>query len=137
MGEVRVRVKLTNPMDEATVRRGYESSEKIRSAEAEAVVDTGSVHCVLPESMADRLGLARPFTKRARYADGRKEAVSVTEPVLMEILGRKTYQMCLILGSEFLIGQLALESTDLFVDCGSQRLVPNPENPDEAVTKVY
>ena len=33
-------------------------------------------------------------------------------------------------GAPLLLGQLILEALDLVVDCGQQRLIPNPEAPD-------
>ncbi|RKZ52850.1 MAG: hypothetical protein DRR08_27880 [Candidatus Parabeggiatoa sp. nov. 2] len=59
---------------------------KIRCCEVAALVDTGAVNCVLPQALVETLGLERPFTYLAQYADGRQEEVDVTEPVLMEIL---------------------------------------------------
>lgn len=59
MGEVRVRVKLTNVADESLVRRGQLAPDQVRTYEADAVVDTGAVRCVLPPFIADRLGLQR------------------------------------------------------------------------------
>ncbi len=136
MGEVNVEVFLTNPMDVAMVREGFKKDEQIRSTRVSALVDTGAVNCVLPPFVADLLGLARPFNQVAQYADGREESVPVTEPVLFEIMGRKVYEECLILGDEVIIGQTALESTDLRVDCRNRRLIPNPEHPNQPVIKI-
>ena len=136
MGEVRVQIHLTNAVDEGLVRRGQMASAEVRTAQVEALVDTGAVNCVLPPFMADRLGLARPFRQMAEYADGRREEVDVTEPVLIEIEGRKVYEECLVLGDEVLIGQTALEKTDLHVDCRSRKLLPNPAHPYQPVVKV-
>ena len=72
----------------------------------------------------------------AEYADGRTEAVSVTEPLVVEIDGRDTLEEALILGDEVLIGQTVLEKLDLFVDCQRGRLVANPAHPDQPITKV-
>ena len=58
MGEVRVKVKLTNSVDEGLVRRGQMKPEEVRTYEADALVDTGAVRCVLPSFVADQLGLA-------------------------------------------------------------------------------
>jgi clan AA aspartic protease len=127
---------LTNAIDEALVRRGSLSPEEMRREEVEALVDTGAVNCVLPPFVADRLGLDRPFRQVAEYADGRQEEVDVTEPVLFEIDGRKVYEECLVLGDEVLIGQTALEKTDLHVDCRARRLLPNPEHPHQPVVMV-
>jgi clan AA aspartic protease len=136
MGEVKVKVKLTNPMDVAMVREGFKRPEEIRSLEVEALVDTGAVNCVLPQFIADGLGLARPFRQVAQYADGRQEAVDTTEPVLIEILGRQVYEETLVLGDEVLIGQTALEKTDLLINCREQKLIPNPAHPNQPVIKI-
>jgi hypothetical protein len=72
----------------------------------------------------------------AEYADGRCEEVDVTEPILMTILGRKVYEECLVLGDEVLIGQTALEKTDLHVDCRHGRVLANPAHPNQPVVKI-
>ena len=72
----------------------------------------------------------------AEYADGRREAVGVTGPLVVELEGRDTLEEALVLGDEVLIGQTVLEKLDLFVDCQGRRLVPNPAHPDRPVTKV-
>jgi predicted aspartyl protease len=67
-------------------RHGKLQENQIRCSEVAALVDTGAVNCVLPQALVKTLGLERPFTYLAQYADGRQEEVDVTEPVLMEIL---------------------------------------------------
>ena len=136
MGEVKVEVKVTNAFDDSQARRGLIDRESVRSDQVIALVDTGAVNCVLPPFVADRLGLERVFRQVAEYADGRREEVDVTEPVLLEIEGRKVYEECLVLGDEILIGQTALEKTDLYVDCRERRVLPNPEHPHQPVVKV-
>ena len=66
MGEVRVRVRLTNAVDEDLVRRGVLTPEQVRTYEADALVDTGAVRTVVPAKVAARLGLGF-----SRSADGR------------------------------------------------------------------
>ena len=127
MGEVRVKAKLTNAVDEALVRRGMLKPEQVRTCEADALVDTGAVRMVLPSQVASRLGLG---------VRGQREAVNVTGPLIVELEGRDTLDEALVLGDEVLIGQTVLEKLDLFVDCQRQRLVPNPAHPDQPVTKV-
>lgn len=136
VGEVRVKAKLTNAVDEALVRRGMLGPERVRSCEADALVDTGAVRTVLPPHVIARLGLGARGQRVAEYADGRREAVTVTEPLVVEIEGRDTLEEALVLGDEVLIGQTVLEKLDLFVDAAGGRLVPNPAHPDQPVTKV-
>ena len=84
----------------------------------------------------DQLGLQAVGKKVAEYADGRQEIVDRTEPVLIEIAGRDTFDEALVLGDEVLIGQTVLEKIDMLVDCTNRRLVPNPAHPDQPVSKV-
>ncbi len=136
MGEVRTKVKLTNATNDVLVRRGKLSQDEVEVIEADALIDTGAVCSVLPQFIADQLGLVRVFRKVAEFADGRKQEVDVTEPVLIEILDRKVYEECLVLGDEILIGQTVLEKTDLHVDCLSRKLLPNPAHPNQPVIKI-
>ena len=136
MGEVRVQVKLTNAIDEALVNRGLLNPTQLRVYETQALVDSGAVRTVLPMPIVQQLGLRIRSQQVAKYADGREEAVGLTEPVIIELQGRETIGAVLVCGDDVLIGQTVLETLDLLVDCRNQRLVPNPANPDYPVLKV-
>lgn len=136
MGEVVVKVKLTNYADELMVRQGLLAKDQVRSLEADAIVDTGAVQLVIPQAIVQQLGLGRFSTQVAQYADGRQEEVDVADGVSVELLGRRTLEEALVLGDEILIGQTVLEKTDLHVDCRGQRLFPNPDHPNQPVMKI-
>jgi len=136
MGEVRVRVKLTNTADAAAAAAGKMAADSVRTVEADALVDTGAVRSCIPAPLLERLGI-QPLEKIVvEYADGRKEAVGLAEAIRFEIMHRRSSDDALILGDEVLIGQTILEKMDLFVDCAGQRLIPNPAHPDVAVNKL-
>ena len=130
MGEVRVKVKLTNAFDEAMARRGKISKDEIRQYEADALVDTGAVSSVVPANVMKQLGVLSVGSRVAEYADGRKDTVDLTEPVTFDIVGRTTTENAKVLGDEVIIGQTVLEVIDMFVDCVNRRLIPNPAHPD-------
>lgn len=136
MGEVRVKVKITNSTDQALARRGKIEQSEVRFYEADAMVDTGAVQTVMPNDIVEILGLETPEKRGVEYADGRKEVVPVTEAILVEIGHRRTNDEALVLGDEVLIGQTILEKLDLHVDCANQKVIPNPAHPDQAITKV-
>ena len=136
MGEVRVEVKLTNLFDWEKAEEGKLKPDRVRVVTADAMVDTGAVRSAVPPHVVRLLGLTPRRTQVVEYADGRKEAVNLTGPVVVELEGRSTLEDALVLGDEVLIGQTVLEKLDLFVDCQRRRLVPNPAHPDQAVTKV-
>jgi hypothetical protein len=102
MGEVRVKVRLTNAGDEVMVRRGLLTADQIRSYEADALVDTGVIRSVLPIHVVQLLGLAIVDKARAAYANDAAEDVDVTEIVGITLLGRRTTEETLVLGSEVL-----------------------------------
>lgn len=136
MGEIRVQVKLTNAFDEANAAAKNISPEQVRSVTVEAIVDTGAVRSVIPQSVVDMLGVQIRSNEVARYADGRSENVGLTFSMLFEIMGRSTADEALVLGDEVLIGQTILEKLDLLADCRNRRLVANPDHPEFAVTRV-
>lgn len=104
MGEIRVNVRLTNAVDEAPARRNKIPADKVRRYDAEAMVDTGAIRCVIPAHVLERLGISERGHRVAEYADGRKDTVSVTGPIIVEIMGRDTMEDALFLGDEVLIG---------------------------------
>jgi predicted aspartyl protease len=104
--------------------------------EADALVDTGTVRCTLPPHVIQALGLQVVGQRVAEYADGRLEAVGLTEPFTLRVGTREELETALVLGDEVIIGQTALEKLDLVVNCVNQRLIPNPAHPDQPVSKV-
>lgn len=136
MGEIRTKVRLTNGVDDERARMGEIPKRLVRAYDADALVDTGAVRCVVPAHVLERLGVSVRGQRVAEYADGRKDTVDVTGPIVFEVLGRDTLEEALVLGDEVLIGQTVLEKLDLLADCQGRRLVPNPAHPDQPVTKV-
>jgi clan AA aspartic protease len=136
MGAVRVKVKLTNAIDEELVKRGLLNPNLLRACEAEALIDTCAVRTALPAHVVQHLGLRIRSHQIVKYADGRQEKVGVTGPVIVQLEGRETIEAVMVLGDTILIGQTVLETLDLLVDCKNQRLIPNPEHPEKPVLRV-
>ena len=136
MGEVRVHVKLSNGMDLGMFRRGLITQEQVRSANLEAVVDTGAVRLCMPIDMMEKLGLQVVRRINVQMTGDQTQSVEMTEGVDVEILDRLVTEAFLVLGSEVLIGQTALEATDLLVDCNRQQVIPNPAHPNSAVIRI-
>lgn len=137
MGAVYTSVKLTNAGDQTMIRRGVLAPRHLRQYEGEALVDTGAVMLVIPQSVADQLGLEIVDQQLARFANGQEETLGVTEAIILECEGRRTQDQALVVGDVILIGQVILEKLDLLPDCRNQRLIPNPEHPDYPVAMIY
>ena len=136
MGEVRVAVKLTNALDDERAAEGSLPRDQVRTTTVEALIDTGAVRSVIPQFVLNQLGVRIRGNTVAEYADGRKDIVGLTGSILFDILGRSTSDEALVLGDEVLIGQTILEKLDLLADCANKRVVPNPDHPDQPVSKV-
>lgn len=130
MGEVRVKVKLTNTLDRDLARRGQIASVDVRTYEADALIDTGAVSSVVPANIMNQLGLQSDGQHVALYADGRNEVVQLTKPITSNIFGRESAEGATVLGNEVIIGQTILEVLDLLVDSNRRQVVPNPAHPD-------
>ena len=129
-------VHLSNSIDAGMVRRGLIPREQVRSVTVDAVVDTGAVRSCIPVDLKERLGLETVRHINAQMANGQTQSVELTEAVDMEILDRIVTEAFLVLGSEVLIGQTALEATDLLVDCNRKKVIPNPDHPNSAVIRI-
>jgi hypothetical protein len=136
MNYMHTQVRLRNAMDEARARRGMLESDKVRTCNVDAVVDTESVWCVIPSDIAERLGLTIRGQRTMEQADDFRDMVPVTGAIYVEILGRDTVEEALVYGTEVRIGYTVLAKLDLVADCPNRRLVPNPAHPDGPVTKV-
>ena len=136
MGEVRVKVKLTNAIDEALVSRGLLNPNQLRVYETQAFVDTGAVRMLLPMSIVQELGSRIRGKQIAKYADGREEEIGLTEALIIEIQARETSEATFVTADEVLIGQTALKALDFLVDCKNQCLIPNPKHPNYPVFRI-
>lgn len=131
MGEIRVKVLLVNDCDLSLHRRGRLPKKKIRSAEIEAVVDTGAVMVLLPQDIVGRLGLNK-FDKRiVILANDQKVEMEIAGPLSLTIGDRRMNTDCLVgpPGCEPLVGQLVMEALDLIADPTRRTLTPRPESP--------
>lgn len=136
MGQVHVRVLLTNHREAVMARLGQLDTSQVHHYETEALIDTGAVRSAIPAAIADRLGLFRIRRTDAKYADGRIEEVDVTEAITVEILGRETEINPMVLGEHILLGVIVLEGLDLMVDCLRQRLIPYQGTLDQPVFRI-
>lgn len=132
MGEIRSKIKLENYRDRATGRK------RVRSAEIEAIVDTGAVMMLLPQDLVEDLGLNIIGTTRVLLAND--EGVELPNAGLLHITvaGREWDTDCLVgpPGCEPLIGQLILERLDLIPDPVRRTLTVRPESPLRPTLKM-
>ena len=92
--------------------------------EVSALVDTGAYHTALPASLLEQLQVRRLAEQVFEFADGNAESLSVG---LARIAWQDQEFPCpIVFGAEdkYLLGAGTLESLNLMVDPGRNRLVP-------------
>jgi predicted aspartyl protease len=131
MGEVRVKVRLQNDRDRILADAGHLARSEVRTAEIDALVDTGAVMTLLPQDLVERLGLVLDGKLIVALANDEKVELPRARNLSMEIGGREWASDCLVgpPTCEALVGQIVLERLDLIVDPMRQRVTPRPESP--------
>jgi clan AA aspartic protease len=118
-------VTLRNTREEVLAQLGHLAPGQVHTLDTEALVDTGALHLVLPQPLADQLALVGLRSQAVTMADGRDGVYLQTEPVTVELLGRSYALSALVMGATVLLGAMVLEGLDLAVDPARQGLMPN------------
>lgn len=131
MGRVTVRIRLQNWDDLALLAMG-QTQVRTRTAEVEALVDTGAVKLYLQRGLIGQLGLRPLGEVRSRTMSDETVTRRLYSPVDLEIQGRSGRFDVIEIPDALpnLIGQIPLEDLDLVVDCQGRRLISNPEHKD-------
>jgi predicted aspartyl protease len=136
-GIIKVQVKLTNEIDVELVYRELLNPDQVHTLETEVLVEPGYVSTVLPNKIAEKLGLDIRCYETISYADGRQETVGRSDPIIIEVQGRETRGDALVAEvNEVIIALIALETLDFVVDYENRCLIPNPKNPEYPVFRV-
>ena len=96
----------------------------------EAIVDTGASHPVIPQSVADDLGVPIIGETSVRYADHRQASKKIVSDVEVHVLARSGVFKAVVEPDrkDVLLGAIVLEDMDFIVDCPTQTLVPRDPN---------
>lgn len=127
MGKTMAKVKMWNIFDGERIKKG-----ECAPLEIETQVDNGAVRVILPQTVAAQLALKPVGRTKVRYADMRTAERDVVGGLVLEILGRIEECTAIVEPERTtpLIGQIILESLDLWIDSKNGKLFPNPESPD-------
>jgi clan AA aspartic protease len=123
MGIVRCPVRLYN-----------DARPEIEEVDANAVVDTGAMNLCIPEHVAIQLRLQKLYEREVVTADGRRHIVPYVGGVRVETQGRGCVTGALVFGNEVLLGAIPMEDMDMVVHPARLTAIPNPENPNIAVS---
>ncbi len=121
MGAVHVTLDLENTTDADRADEGMIASTAVRRVSVRALVDPAQVLLVLPQDIAEHLGLLPRETGLVKCAG----------PVTVRTSSRAGIFECLVAppGAEAVFGRIPLSRLDLHVDPVQQQLVVRPESP--------
>jgi len=105
---------------------------EIQPVEVEALVDTGSVHMVIPEQVRLQLQLDEHDRKEVTLADGTKRLVPYVGPIEVRFKNRVGFVGAIIMGDQCLLGAIPMEDMDLVVMPKDRRVDINPASPNIA-----
>ena len=130
MGRFSIEVELSNNEDLIRSKIGILPASAVRRVRIRGVVDSGATRLVIPESVANQLGVEISGSAKVRYADGRTADRSIARGIYLAYGGRDSVFSAVVEpGRESaLIGAIVLEELDFLVDCSGQRLVPRDPN---------
>lgn len=136
MGRFSVVVELTNDADLVRAMAGVISDDQVRHMGISGTVDSGATRLVIPEFVAQQLGLESAGTTKVRYADGRTATRAVVQRVRLAFAGRESVFNAIVEPERqtALIGAIVMEDLDLIIDCTSQQLVPR--DPKQIISEV-
>ena len=132
MGKVVTKALLRNNQDLTRLADGRIAVEQVRQQEQELIVDAGGRVVGLPLSIIEQLGLPATRKVTVTLSDGSRLERQLYGELRVQVGDRDDVFSCVAKpeGAPLLLGQIVLEALDLVVDCGQQRLIPNPEAPD-------
>lgn len=136
VGRFSVEILVQNSIDRNLAQAGAIPAENVRQTTLQGVVDTGATRLVLPENIADQLGLEPAGETKVRYADQRTAVRKRVGEVRLRLLDRESVFSAVVEPNRTtaLIGAIVLEELDLMVDCTTQTL--HPRDPDRIISEI-
>jgi predicted aspartyl protease len=115
MGRFKVQIEIANNDDLVLAKTGHLAPDKVRRTIIDGVVDSGAVRLVLPQKVAEDLGLSKVGTIGVRYADQRRAKRTKVGNVWLKYLGREEVFSAIVepKRKDALIGAIVLEGLDL------------------------
>ncbi len=130
VGRITVEFTVANYRDVQKAEEGSLRPDEVRQVRLNGIVNTGATRLVLPESVANALGLPLAGTFNVRYADQRTAKRARVRDAYVTLNGRQADFTAIVEPNRVnaLIGAIVMEELDFLVDCTTQTLLPRDPN---------
>lgn len=131
MGLVYAEIELINGGDLELARRNMLDPEDIKRMSVEMLVDSGSYHMCINETVKEQLDLSIIEKRKGQLANGQIVEYDVVGPIEVKFKNRRCHVDAVVLpgDSEMLLGAIPMEDMDVLIHPLRQELVVNPEHP--------
>ena len=131
MGLVYAEIELINGGDLELARRNMLDPEDIKRMSVEMLVDSGSYHMCINETVKEQLDLSIIEKRKGQLANGQIVEYDVVGPIEVKFKNRRCHVDAMVLpgDSEMLLGAIPMEDMDVLIHPLRQELVVNPEHP--------
>ena len=138
MGLTYTDITLTNSIDAGLEKRGGLPSDKVRTMEVKALVDSGAITLIINETLASQLGLEVEDRVSVALADGSLTKCDLVGPVTIRFKNRITSCNALVIpgADEVLLGVIPMEGMDVMIDPKTEQLILPPDRPYVACLKA-
>jgi clan AA aspartic protease len=100
--------------------------------DVQALADTGAILLCIPEHIALQLQFDELEKREVTLADGTRRLVPYMGPLRISLANRNCFAGAMVMGNQVLLGAVPMEDLDVVIHPKTQRVVPNPENPNIA-----
>ena len=134
MGITYADIELIRAADLILVQEGYLTEDQVCRVSVTALVDSGSSMLAIPRSLARMLNLRKMDEIQTELANGDIMQVDVVGPVEVRFQNRKTLVNAVVIEAEteVLLGAIPMQGMDVVIDPKRERLIVNPDSPDQA-----
>ena len=134
MGITYADIELIRAADLILVQEGYLSEDQIHQIQVSALVDSGASMLTIPRSLARLLNLQKMDEVQTELANGEVMQAEVVGPIEVRFANRRASVDAVVIEAEteVLLGAIPMQGMDVMIDPKRERLIVNPDSPNQA-----
>ena len=134
MGITYADIELIRGDDLALERAGYLKPSQVSRVQVSALVDSGASMLAISRSLARLLNLNKVDEVQTELAHGEVMQAEVVGPIEVRFANRRASVDAVVIEAEteVLLGAIPMQGMDVMIDPKCERLIVNPDSPNQA-----